>query len=681
MPYTQNPPLATDLCAHCELPLPSRAVRDEGRAFCCAGCRTVFHLVGEAGGESGWYLAKLALSAILAGNVMLFQSLLYVGSYRALGLPILHTTSWIMLGLSTAVYLLLGAPMLASALAAARRGTIGVNLLISGGSLAAIGASAISTISGRFGTYYDSATMILVLVTLGGYLDARARERATAALRDVVDGTVGAARVRKGFDSVEVPVGALSAGDIVLVRAGEKIPVDGVVRDGSSDVEESALSGESVPRRVGAGDRVFSGSTALDGALEIRSSGVTETLASRVHRLALEARARRAPIAILADRVASAFVPLVFALSAASLLGWGILGRDWRSGFLAALSVLVVACPCALGLATPLATTIALSQAAAQGVIVRSGQALEALARVRTVIFDKTGTLTAGRPAIARSTLEDAALGAAAAIEAGIVHPLASAVEIEAARRRLEVPRAQEIRSIAGGGAEGRVDGTLVLVGSRRLLRDRGIAIPVPEPPDGIELLCALDGRFAGSAVLEDTIRPEAREALSSLASDGIEVAMLSGDRKAVVATISRDLGIAGAEAELSPAGKVASIGLRRAATGGVVAMVGDGVNDAAALDAADVGVAFGNAADLAREHASVTVLGNDLRTIPRLLRLARRTLRTIRQNLFWAFFYNVAGLGLAAAGRLAPIVAAAAMVASSLLVVANSSRLRSIRL
>jgi heavy metal translocating P-type ATPase len=671
---------AAGLCAHCELPLPRRAVVEDGRSFCCAGCRTVFRLVGEEGGASGGYLARLALAGLLSGNVMLFQTLLYLDSYRALGLPILHTTSWIMMGLSLAVYLLVGVPMLVSAVAAARRGVIGIELLISAGSLAAIGASARTTILGGFGTYYDSGTMILVLVTLGGYLDAKARERASAALKGAVGESVGLARVRRGSGESEIPPERVVEGDRVLVQAGERVPTDGIVMAGRSDIEESALTGESVPRTVAPGDRVFSGSTALEGALEIRSTGVTETLASRVHRLALEARARRAPIAVMADRIASAFVPAVIVVSAGSLMAWGTLAHDWRAGGLAALSVLVVACPCALGLATPLATTVALSRAASDGTIVRSGRALETLARVRSVVFDKTGTLSEGRPQVSSSTLDDGALAAAAAVEKGIRHPFAEAIVREAERRGLPIPTATGIRSIPGGGAEGRVGEDDVLVGSRRFLAGLGVVAADPET-DETETACAVGGRYAGRAILSDPLRPEAAAVVTALAAEGIEIALLSGDREPAVREISRRLGIPDARGGLSPEDKAREIAGRRARAGQVIAMVGDGVNDAAALDAADVGIAFGKAVDLAREHAAVTVLGEDLESVRRLLSLARRTLRTIRVNLFWAFFYNVGGIALAAAGRLSPIVAAAAMVASSLIVVGNSSRLRSVPL
>jgi Cu+-exporting ATPase len=378
----------------------------------------------------------------------------------------------------------------------------------------------------------------------------------------------------------------------------------------------------------------------------------------------------------MADRIVAAFVPAIMALSVGSFLAWGVIRHDWRSGALAALSVLVVACPCALGLATPLATTVALTRAASRGTIVRSGQALETLARARAFVFDKTGTLTLGRATVSSSTIDDETLAAVAAVERGISHPFAAALVIEAERRGLAIPSATGIRAIPGGGAEGNVAGIAVLVGSRRFLREHGIEVADSETSE-TETACAVGRRLAGSATLSDPLRPEALATVSKLMDEGLAIALMSGDREPVVQEVARRLGITDARGGLSPAEKSAEIARRRARTGRVIAMVGDGVNDAAALDAADVGIAFGHAADLAREHAAVTILGEDLDGVRRLFILARRTLSTIRVNLFWAFFYNVIGVGLAAAGRLSPILAASAMVLSSLIVVGNSSRLR----
>ena len=667
------------LCAHCLLPLPHRPIeRDVAgvrRAFCCAGCRTVFMLVGEHGGESGWYLAKLGLGAMLSGNIMMFQLLLYLGSTRELGADIVRTTSWLMLGMSAATYLLIGLPMLMSALVEARRGRLGLDLLISSGSLIAILASLRETLHGGGRTYYDTATMILVLVTLGGYLDARARERSTRTLRGAVARERRPARVRRSGVELEVATELVAAGERVLVRAGEEIPTDGRVREGISDVEEAAFSGEPLPRRVAVGDRVFAGSVALDGALEIESSGVTETLAARVRRLAERARTRRPRIAILADRISAVFIPAILMIALATLLVRGWVAGDWTGGALRALAVLVVACPCALGLATPLATTVALTRLAARGTLVRGGDALEKLARVRCALFDKTGTLTRGRPVIERTTLGAADLAAAAAVERGVSHPFAEAIVAEASRQGLAPGAAPRVRATAGSGAEGWVEGTHVRVGSASWLRSCGVAVPQADD-DGLSSVWVASGaRLAGEVRFFDPLRPEAERSLAAIRRLGIRTALLSGDRDEAVRRAGAEAGLEQAEGAMTPADKAERVERERRSWK-IVAMVGDGLNDAGALGAADVGIAFGRAADLSREHSDVSVLREDLGEVAVLLSLARRTLATVRGNLAWAFGYNLVGVSLAVAGKLSPIVAAAAMVLSSLFVVWNSTRL-----
>ena len=673
---------AAMLCAHCHLPLPLRPVelRRTGPPlrFCCAGCRTVFLIVGERGGESGWYLAKLALGAVFSGNVMMFQLLLYLASYRELGAGVVRDTSWIMLGLSVATYLLIGVPMLRSAWGEARRGRLGLDLLISAGSLIAILASMRETLQGGGRTYYDSATMILVLVTLGGYLDASARERATRALRATVGRERRPARVRRGGAEALVAPESVARGERVSVRAGEEIPTDGRVREGISDVQEAAFSGEPLPRRVAAGDRVFAGSVAVDGALEIESSGVTETLAERVRRLAERARGRRPRIAIQADRISAVFIPAILAIALATLLARGWLAHDWADGGLRALAVLVVACPCALGLATPLATTIALTRLAARGTLVRGGEVLETLARVRGALFDKTGTLTLGRPTVESTELSDRDLAAAAAVERGVSHPFAEALVAEAARRGLAIEPAQEVRAIAGAGAGGRVQGSRIAVGSAAWLSLLGVSILPGESDEHSAVWVARDDQLAGRVRFSDPLRAEAGETLAGIHRLGIRTEMISGDRETAARAAGAAAGFDRVAGALSPADKTGAVERARREWG-TVAMIGDGVNDAAALGAADVGIAFGRAADLSREQADVSVLREDLGEVAELLGVARRTLSTVRGNLAWAFGYNLVGVSLAVAGRLSPIVAAAAMVLSSLFVVWNSSRLGSV--
>jgi Cu2+-exporting ATPase len=677
-------------CAHCRLPLPahpfSEQQGDRRLLFCCGGCLMVFRVIGTAGegGRADWFLAKLGLAALLSGNVMMFQALLYFGSLDQLGSDAVQSSSWIMLICSIMTYLVLGVPMLKIAGRGALRGIISLESLIGIGTLAAIGYSAVQTFRGGHGLYYDSGTMVLVFVTLGQYLDAESRRKAIAALSPAVDKTRRQARVIRPAGIVAIHPQEVLAGELVEVRGGEEIPVDGTISEGSADVHEPMFTGEWRPRLVAPGDAVCAGSTAIDGALLIVASGDAETLADRVERFAVEARDRKAPIEATVDRVVAVFIPAVAVIAAVSLLAWSLLG-SWVQGLQAALSVLVIACPCALGIATPLATTVALLRATRRGTLIRSGAVLEALSRVRTVAFDKTGTLTLGRPRFAAFHAAETgdgaiasveALALAAAVESRVNHPFARAIVEHAAQRGAEVLHATEVQVTAGAGAEGWVSGHQVLVGKRSWLEQRGVALPRSEDPShGSLVAIAVDGLAAGEIVLEDPPRREAKEALLALSDLGISCHLLSGDREAAVARIAHAIGCESFWAELSPQDKLERIQALRQ-TGTPVAMVGDGINDAPALAAADAGIAFGPAADLARDTADVTILREDTCEIARLLELSRRTFTVVRQNLAWAFGYNLIGITIAAFGLLRPVVASVAMVLSSVCVVANSMRL-----
>jgi heavy metal translocating P-type ATPase len=467
------------------------------------------------------------------------------------------------------------------------------------------------------------------------------------------------------------------------VRAGEEIPVDGTVSEGSADVNEPLLTGEWRPRLVVAGDSVSAGSTAVDGALTVCASGIAETLADRVERFAIEARDRRAPIEAVVDRVIAIFIPAVLLIAIVSCCSWGLAG-EWGRGFQAALAVLVVACPCALGIATPMATTIALFIATGRGCLVRSGAVLETLSRVRVMAFDKTGTLTVGRPQVVeyRATAGaitgvEESLSLAAGVEQEVSHPFARALVDAVLARGETVPTATDVRVTAGGGARGRVKDHRVEVGKLSWLAACGVELPSAEEVDSgsSAVGIAIDGRLAGELILDDPCRPEALEAVRALGRMGVSCHLLSGDRREVVARVAQSIGCVDFAGELSPTDKPLRVRALRASEG-LIAMVGDGVNDAPALGAADAGIAFGPAADLAKETADVTILREDLLEIPRLLELARKTFRVVRQNLAWAFAYNIVAVVIAAFGLLRPVFAAAAMVLSSVCVVNNSMRL-----
>jgi Cu+-exporting ATPase len=530
--------------------------------------------------------------------------------------------------------------------------------------------------------------MVLVFVTLGQYLDAESRRRALALLAPTLGRARRQARLVRDGAEVLIAPGLVRAGEFVHVRAGEEIPVDGTVSAGCADVHEPLLTGEWLPRLVVAGDSVSAGSTAVDGAFTVRASGVAETLADRVERFAVEARDRRAPVEAVVDRVIALFIPAVLLVAIVSGCAWGLAG-EWEHGFQAALSVLVVACPCALGIATPLATTIALSMAIGRGCLVRSGAVLETLSHVRAVAFDKTGTLTVGRPrvveycAAAGALLgRDESLRLAAGVEHEVSHPFARAIVEAVAGRGDSVPMASEVRVTSGAGARGHVDGHRVVVGKLSWLAACGVELPgASAVPSGSSMVAiAVDGRLAGECVLDDPCRPEALEGVLALRRMGVSCHVLSGDRCEVVERVAQSIGCSDFVGELSPTDKPSRVRALQASPG-LVAMVGDGVNDAPALGAADVGIAFGASADLAKETADITILREDLREIPRLLALARRTFLIVRQNLVWAFAYNVVAVVIAGCGLLRPVVAAAAMVLSSVCVVNNSMRLsRSVR-
>jgi Cu2+-exporting ATPase len=676
------------------LPLPAHPQRetDAGATllFCCVGCVLVFRVIGGAGegGRADWFLAKLGLAALLSGNVMLFQSLTYFGTLEELGPSVASTSAWIMLFCSLGVFGLLGVPMMRVAGRGLLRGRLTLETLIGCGALAAIGFSAAQTLQGGRLLYFDSGTMVLVFVTLGQYLDAEARRRALVLLSPTLGRARRPARLWRDAQEIQIAPHEVRAGECIHVRAGEEIPVDGTVLEGSADLHEPLLTGEWLPRSVTHGDRVSAGSTAIDGALLVRASGAAETLADRVERFAVEARDRRAPIEAIVDRVIAVFVPAVIAIAAGSCCLWGFEGHQWARGFQAALAVLVVACPCALGIATPMATTIALSRAIGRGCLVRSGAVLEALSHVTAIAFDKTGTVTAGlprvgafRPASGALMGSDESLMLAAAVEREVSHPFARALVQTALARGVVLPAAHDVRVTAGGGARATVLGHLVAVGKPSWLAARGVAMTACGAPDAkaatgcSTVAAAIDGRLAGEWPLDDPQRPEARTAVAALGSMGVNCQILSGDRRAVVEHIAHSIGCDRWAAELSPTDKPIRVGAMRI-DGGLVAMVGDGVNDAPALATADVGIAFGPAADLARETADVTILREDLNEVPRLIGLARGTFRIVRQNLAWAFSYNIVAIAFAALGVLRPVYAAAAMVLSSVCVVGNSMRL-----
>jgi Cu+-exporting ATPase len=570
-----------------------------------------------------------------------------------------------------------------AAWSSARHGSADMNSLIAlGTGTAFLYSLAVTVAPGFFEThgiqpevYYEAAVLILAFVISGRALEARAKRQTTSALRKLTGLQADTARVLRDGVELDVGIAQVRRGDTIIVRPGEKLPVDGKVTDGESYVDESMVTGEPMPVSRKAGDGVIGGTVNTSGSFRYRATTLGEaSVLARIVALMRQAQGSRAPMERLADRISGIFVPSVIALALVTFGAWMLAGADVIKAAVAAVAVLIIACPCAMGLAVPTAVMVASGRGAQMGLLIKGGEALEKLRRVNTVVLDKTGTLTEGRPRIVAAQIDDDSLRLAAAVERRSEHPLARTVVDYAAKRGLAIADATEVRAIAGRGVEGLANGHRVLAGNRAFLSDRGIAAA----SDGI--LIAVDHKFAGSLTVEDPIRSGAKEAVAELRRLGIEVVMVTGDRAEAAQSLAREAGIDRVVAEVLPEGKVAEI-QRLKAEGRVVAMAGDGINDAPALAQADVGFAMGSGTDIAIEAGDVTLLRADLMGIPRAIALSRATWNIMRENLFWALAYNVIAIPAAALGFLSPVIASAAMAASSVTVVFNSLRLKRMRI
>lgn len=617
-------------------------------------------------------------------------------------LPFVAQMAWMMAGghhdllprglqwlLATPVQFWVGRRFLAGAWNALRGGGANMDVLVSLGTLMAWSYSTVVTAAGagHLHVYFEASALVVALVRLGKRMEARARRQASAAVEQLLQMQPRTARVEQDGATVEVEVAALAPETVVIVRPGERIPVDGVVLDGASTVTESMLTGESGPVGKTAGDRVFAATRNEQGVLRVRATGVgSDTQLARIARLVEDAQASRAPVQRLADRVSGVFVPIVAALGLLTFLGWWLIGGDATMGLVNAVAVLVVACPCALGLATPAAVMVGTGRGARLGILIRNAAALERAGRIDVLAFDKTGTLTRGTPAVTHllpSADGDprALLALAAGLERGSEHPLARAVLARAAADGIEPAPVRDARAVAGAGMEGALDGAPVLLGSPRFLRERGCAFDDPDMVAALDagatvVGVARDGTVAGWLGLTDPLRDSAPSALAWLRRLGIEPWLLSGDAMPAVRRVADALGIHHAEGALRPADKAAAIESARAA-GHCVAMAGDGINDGPALATADVSLALGSGTDIAIEAADITLGRDDLRGVAMAVELSRATMRKIRQNLFFAFVYNVLGIPLAMSGLLDPVLSGAAMAASSVCVVTNALMLR----
>ena len=548
--------------------------------------------------------------------------------------------------------------------------------------------------------YFESAGMILTLITLGKTLEARAKRRTSDAITGLMKLAPAIATVER--DGVEEVISAedIRIGDVLIVKSGESIPVDGVILEGSASVDESALTGESIPSEKATGDSVIGATVSRSGYFRMRAERVGEdTALAQIIRLVDDASASKAPIAKLADKISRIFVPAVISIAILSAAAWLIATRDIELALSIGISVLVISCPCSLGLATPTAIMVGMGKGASNGILIKSAEALQEAHTVSAVVLDKTGTVTEGQPKVtdifpAEGVDRDFLLTAAASIEKLSEHPLATAVVNAAKEEELKLIPAQELQQISGGGIAGIIDGGQVLGGNRRLMEQNGLQSPeLFALGDSLAesaktpLYFAYNGKPLGIIALADTVKPSSRSAVSELKAMGLDVIMLTGDNKKTAHAIARQVGIDNVVSEVLPADKEKHI--RELSEGGKrVAMVGDGINDAPALARAEVGIAIGAGTDIAIESADIVLMRSDLSDVPRAIRLSRAVMRNIKQNLFWAFFYNIIGIPVAAGLlyipfgiRLDPMIAGAAMSLSSLFVVSNALRLRTVRL
>jgi len=641
--------------------------------------------------------ATLRRDAILA---VLLAAPLFLVEMAGHAVPAIHHAvagpAWALtqLALATAVLLGPGRRFHRAGWPALLRGAPEMNSLVALGTAAAWGYSAVVALlpglvpeEGRH-LYFEAAAVIVALVLVGRWLEARSRGRASAAIRRLTDLRPPTARVERDGREVGIPAAALRAGDVMVIRPGERLPADGTVLSGESRVDESMVTGEPVPVRRAAGDAVTGGTVNGHGALRARATAVgADTVLARIARLVEEAQGGKLPVQALADRVTRGFVPAVILVAALAFAGWILVGGGVDHALVAAVSVLIIACPCAMGLATPVAVMVGTGRGAELGVLFRRGAALQALRDVTVVAFDKTGTLTEGRPALtdlipAPGFGEADVLTLVAAAEAGSEHPVAGAVRAAAAARGLVPPRAEGFEAVPGMGIRAVVEGRRVEVGAARHMAALGVDVgPLRAGVSRLEaagrtpILAAVDGRAAAVIAVADPVRDAARPALDALRAMGLRLAMVTGDGRRTADAVARPLGLDAVEAEVRPEGKVEAV--RRLRGGGRIAFVGDGINDAPALAAADVGIAVGTGTDVAIESAEVVLMSGDPRGVATAIGLSRATMANIRVNLFWAFAYNVVLIPVAAAGLLSPVLAAGAMALSSVLVVGNALRLR----
>ncbi|OBI19074.1 copper-translocating P-type ATPase [Mycobacterium sp. E2497] len=662
-----------------------RASEDSADAASCGGCGAAPVTGGtlsadeQSRRERRRWLRRVLLAFPL--GLVAMASTMVFGAYPWAG--------WLAFAATVPVQFVAGWPFLKGAAQQALAGTSSMDTLVALGTLTAFVYSTYQLFVGG-PLFFDTSALIIAFVVLGHYFEARAQGKAREAITKLLE--MGAKEATLLVDGAEllVPIDQVRVGDLVRVRPGEKIPVDGEIVDGRAAVDESMLTGESVPVEKSVGDHVAGATVNTDGILTVRATAVgADTALAQIVRLVEQAQGGKAPVQRLADRVSSVFVPAVIGVAVATFAGWTLLAANPLAGMTAAVAVLIIACPCALGLATPTAIMVGTGRGADLGILVKGGEVLEASKRVDTVVFDKTGTLTRAQMrvtdvVVGKRRQPDPVLRIAAAVESGSEHPIGAAIVAAARERGLTVPAAIAFNSIAGHGVRAEVDGKSVVVGRRKLVDEQDLQLPDDLAAAAAELegqgrtavFVGQDGHVVGVLAVADTVKDDAAGVVRQLHDMGLQVAMITGDNARTAHAIAEQLGIDRVLAEVLPQDKVAEV-RRLQDEGRVVAMVGDGVNDAPALVQADLGIAIGTGTDVAIEASDITLMSDRLDGVVRSIQLSRQTLRTIYQNLGWAFGYNTAAIPLAALGSLNPVVAGAAMGFSSVSVVTNSLRLR----
>ncbi|WP_041701316.1 heavy metal translocating P-type ATPase [Gottschalkia acidurici] len=626
-------------------------------------------------------------------NLLIVSTILSVPLFSAMffhmaGINNILSNGYFQLALATPVQFIVGYRFYKGAYNSLRGGGANMDVLIAMGTSAAYFYSLYNTIVGIHEYYYESSAVIITLILLGKYLEAIAKGRTSEAIKKLMGLQAKTARVVRDGKEIDIPIEEVLLDEIIVVRPGEKIPVDGVVVEGHSSVDESMLTGESVPVDKSAGDEVIGATINKHGVFKFKATKIgKDTALAQIIKLVEDAQVSKAPVQRLADKISGIFVPAVVVIAFITFAVWYFVFGDFNQALISAVSVLVIACPCALGLATPTAIMVGTGKGAENGILIKGGEHLEKTHQLDVVVLDKTGTITKGEPEvtdiIAITESEENILRYAAIAEKSSEHPLGESIVEEAKNRKIELSDPEKFEAIPGHGIYSLIDGKDIYIGNRKLMRDKNIDIDSMlaqlerlEDEGKTAMLMSIDGKAGGIIAVADTVKDTSKQAIDRLKEMGIEIYMITGDNKRTANAIGKQVGIENILAEVLPEHKAEEVEKIKA-KGKKVGMVGDGINDAPALVAADIGFAIGTGTDIAMEAADITLIKGDLRDIPTSIRLSRKTMRTIKQNLFWAFAYNTAGIPLAALGLLNPMIAGGAMAFSSVSVLSNSLRLK----